>query len=51
MELSILVLLAAVIDLFVGGLATKVLLAALVVAACVTLIGHLIAVLTSSRLR
>jgi hypothetical protein len=50
-ELSILVLLAAVVDLFVGGLATKVLLAALVVAACLTLIGHLIAVLTSSRLR
>jgi hypothetical protein len=32
-------------------MATKVLLAALVVAAGLTLIGHLIAVLTSSRLR
>ena len=50
-ELSILVLIAAVVDLFVGGAATKVLLAALVVAACLTLVGHLIAVLASSRLR
>jgi phosphatidylglycerophosphate synthase len=50
-ELSILVLLAALVDLFVGEMATKVLLAALVVAACLTLIGHLIAVLSSSRLR
>ena len=50
-ELSILVLIAAVIDLFVAGAATKVLLAALVVAAGVTLIGHLVAVLASSRLR
>jgi phosphatidylglycerophosphate synthase len=50
-ELSILVLLAAFVDLYVGGAATKVLLAALVVAACLTLIGHLIAVLASSRLR
>jgi hypothetical protein len=46
-----LVLLAAIIDLFVGGAATKVLLAALVVAACLTLVGHLMAVLASSRLR
>jgi phosphatidylglycerophosphate synthase len=50
-ELSILVLIAAIVDLFVGGAATRVLLAALVVAACLTLIGHLIAVLASSRLR
>ena len=50
-ELSILVLIAAIIDLFVAGAATKVLLAALVVAAGVTLIGHLVAVLASSRLR
>jgi CDP-alcohol phosphatidyltransferase len=50
-ELSILVLIAAIIDPFVAGAATKVLLAALVVAAGVTLIGHLIAVLASSRLR
>jgi phosphatidylglycerophosphate synthase len=50
-ELSILVLIAAIIDLFGGGAATKVLLAALVIAAGVTLVGHLIAVLASSRLR
>ena len=50
-ELSILVLIAAIVDLFVGGAATKVLLAALVVAACLTLVGHLVAVLASSRLR
>ena len=50
-ELSILVLIAAIIDLFVAGAATKVLLAALVIAAGVTLIGHLVAVLASSRLR
>lgn len=50
-ELSILVLIAAIVDLFVGGAATRVLLAALVVAACLTLVGHLIAVLASSRLR
>jgi phosphatidylglycerophosphate synthase len=50
-ELSILVLIAAIVDLFVNGAATKVLLAALVVAACLTLVGHLVAVLTSSRLR
>jgi hypothetical protein len=50
-ELSILVLIAAIVDLFVAGAASKVLLAALVVAACLTLIGHLIAVLASSRLR
>jgi phosphatidylglycerophosphate synthase len=50
-ELSILVLIAAIIDLFVDGAATKVLLAALVIAAAVTLVGHLVAVLASSRLR
>jgi CDP-alcohol phosphatidyltransferase-like enzyme len=50
-ELSILILMAAIVDLFVGGAATRVLLAALVVVACLTLIGHLIAVLASSRLR
>jgi phosphatidylglycerophosphate synthase len=50
-ELSILVLIAAIVDLFVGGAATKVLLAALVIAACLTLVGHLVAVLASSRLR
>jgi len=50
-ELSILVLLAAIVDEFVGGAATELLLTALVLAACLTLIGHLIAVLASSRLR
>lgn len=50
-ELSILVLAAAVVDLFADGVATKVLLAGLVVSACVTVVGHLAAVLTSSRLR
>lgn len=50
-EMSILVLIAAIIDLFVDGAATKVLLAALVIAAAVTLVGHLVAVLASSRLR
>jgi hypothetical protein len=45
------VLIAAIVDLLVNGAATKVLLAALVVAACLTLVGHLVAVLTSSRLR
>jgi phosphatidylglycerophosphate synthase len=50
-ELSILVLIAAVVDLFADGAATKLLLAALVIAACLTLVGHLVAVLASSRLR
>jgi phosphatidylglycerophosphate synthase len=50
-EMSILVLIAAIIDLLVDGAATKVLLAALIIAAAVTLVGHLVAVLTSSRLR
>lgn len=50
-ELSILILVAAVVDEFVGGVATRVLLTGLVAAACVTVIGHLAAVLASSRLR
>jgi hypothetical protein len=50
-ELSILVLIAAVVDLIADGAATKLLLAALVIAACLTLVGHLVAVLASSRLR
>ena len=50
-ELSILVLIAAVVDLSADGAATKLLLAALVIAACLTLVGHLVAVLASSRLR
>ena len=50
-ELSILVLLAAVVDLFTAGLATKVLLTGLLISAVITVVGHLAAVLGSSRLR
>jgi phosphatidylglycerophosphate synthase len=50
-ELSILVLLAAVVDLFTYGMATKVLLAGLVISAAITVVGHLAAVLGSARLR
>lgn len=50
-ELSLLVLVAALVDLVADGAATRVLLAALVAAAAVTVVGHLAAVLTSSRLR
>jgi hypothetical protein len=51
-ELSILVLVAAGLDLAVGSSgATQVLLVALVMAAGVTLVGHLVAVLSSARLR
>ena len=50
-ELSLLILVAAVLDLFLGGLATRALLAGLVAAAGLTVVGHLVAVLTSSRLR
>jgi phosphatidylglycerophosphate synthase len=50
-EMSLLVLVAALIDLAVDGRATPVLLAGLVAAGAVTLVGHLAAVLASSRLR
>jgi len=50
-ELSLLVLAAALVDLVADGAATRVLLAGLVVAAVVTVVGHLAAVLSSSRLR
>jgi phosphatidylglycerophosphate synthase len=50
-ELSLLVLVAALLDLFLGGLATQVLLVGLVIAAAVTVVGHLVAVLASARLR
>jgi len=50
-ELSLLILLAAVVDLAVDGRATEVLLTGLVIAAAVTVVGHLAAVLASSRLR
>ena len=49
-ELSVLILLAAVVDLFVGGAATQWLLVFLVVSAAITVVGHLAAVLASSRL-
>ena len=50
-EMSLLILVAALVDLALDGLATQVLLAGLVVAAAVTVVGHLAAVLASSRLR
>ena len=50
-ELSLLVLAAALLDLVTGGDATRVLLAALLAAALVTVVGHLAAVLASARLR
>jgi len=51
-ELSLLILVAAVIDVAgADGQATQVLLVGLVVAAAITVVGHLAAVLTSSRLR
>lgn len=50
-ELSLLVLVAAVLDLWLDGQATRWLLAALCVAAAVTLVGHLLAVLSSPRLK
>lgn len=51
-ELTILIFLAAIADLFVGGLgATQFLLVALVVFGVITVIGHLIAILSSSKLR
>lgn len=51
-ELSMLVLVAAVVDaLGADGAATRVLLGGLVIAAVITVVGHLVAVLSSSRLR
>jgi phosphatidylglycerophosphate synthase len=51
-ELTLLALLAAVVDQFAGGLdGTRVLVAVLVPLAAVTVLGHLTAILTSSRLR
>ena len=50
-ELSLLVLAAALVDLVTDGAATRVLLAGLVAAALVTVVGHLAAVLGSARLR
>ena len=50
-ELSLLVLVAAVLDLCLDGLATRCCWPGLVAAAVVTVVGHLAAVLASSRLR
>jgi hypothetical protein len=50
-EMALLILVAAVVDEFTGGVATKVLLAAMLASAVVTVIGHLAAVLASARLR
>ncbi len=50
-ELSILILVAALLDLFLDGTATTVLLVGLLASACVTVVGHLAAVIGSSRLR
>jgi len=51
-ELTLLALVAAVVDAVSGGLdGTRVLVVALVVAAAVTVVGHLAAILSSSRLR
>ena len=50
-ELSLLILAAAALYQFLGGAATRWLLIGLVVAAGVTVVGHLAAVLNSSRLR
>jgi phosphatidylglycerophosphate synthase len=52
-ELTLLALVAAIVDAATGGGldATRVLLVALVVAAAITVLGHLAAILSSSRLR
>jgi hypothetical protein len=51
-EMTLLALVAAVADAAMGGLeATRLLVAVLLAAAGVTVVGHLAAILTSSRLR
>jgi hypothetical protein len=51
-ELTLLALAAAVVDLAVGDLlGTQWLVGVLVPAAAVTIVGHLLAILTSNRLR
>ena len=50
-ELSLLILIAALADLWLGGLATQWLLVGLCVAAAFTLVGHLAAILSSPRLK
>ena len=51
-ELTLLALVAAVFDLFLGDLqATRILVGALVILGVITVIGHLAAILSSNRLR
>lgn len=51
-ELTLLALVAAVVDLFLGDLqATRILVGALVILGLVTVVGHLAAILSSNRLR
>jgi hypothetical protein len=51
-ELTLLALVAAIVDLALGDLAaTRVLVAALALLGVLTLVGHLAAILSSSRLR
>lgn len=51
-ELTILALIAAVVDAIAGGLGgTRVLVAALVIFGVVTIIGHLLSILSSSKLK
>ena len=51
-EMTLLIAIAAVADLFVGDLvATQFLLQFMVIAAAVTVVGHIVAILNSSRLR
>jgi len=51
-ELTLLALVAGVIDVFIADLAaTRILVAALVIFGVVTVLGHLVAILSSSKLR
>jgi hypothetical protein len=51
-ELTLLALVAAIGDLALGGLtATRILVVGLLAAAVVTVVGHVAAILTSSKLR
>ena len=51
-EMTLLIAIAAVADLFVGDLvATRFLLQFMVIAAAVTVVGHLVAIMNSSRLK
>lgn len=51
-EMTLLIAIAAVADLFVGDLvATQFLLQFMVIAAAVTVLGHIVAIMNSSRLR